>query len=406
MNYDGSVQTRGSISVAPLDKEGNLLMDEVFECTDCDPAPFVISGAGPEFAHSGGETFLYFTAMSEDQTTVRLAKLHYNKMDGYNKMGWDLSFLPNTDGKVMSDPEGTPTETNPKVSYRRIEGSFRDVASGILVNRFHQDFSGWRYDEWRDDDKDPVDTIVEPPSFVKGVRGFEGSVFVGRWFPEDARMAHVWVAPQTFLDKLLKRIRTVPAVYNGDTDIVTPLYLSSGVPAELTQVPKALIRWPVVFSAPELGGSTAVITVVDSAQGKGTDILVWREDPPGTWDQWARIPAVSLDPDYPCLIHPEGFAVNDKSYIVVEAHRQLSCDIKSIPVPTPSKIWVLTVDPTLQASEQVRRIVSTERDPARVSIKGEPEAIVLADKKVRIYYDDSKSITFKDAVLTVCDPGL
>ena len=97
--------------------------------------------------------------------------------------------------------------------------------------------------------------------------------------------------------------------------------------------------------------------------------------------------------------------MNGKSYVVVEAFRPLFCATK-IPIPTPSVIWIASIDPDTPEDERIRRIVSEERTPSQVSVKTDAEVAVIGGTKARIYYRDYFRFFEGKSFFTVCDPGL
>ena len=381
---DGNLIERGVINIAPFDEDGNVATGEIVECDECSPAPMAVTQAGPEFVRIGSENFIYFTSMSEDESTVRLGKLAADSSGN-----WDLSFLPDSDGKKQPQVGVSESDQEAKIVFYNMIGDFHDVKDGKFAKVFKLGDSGWRYDE-----SAPNDMAMDPSPFTK-------NFFTGTYIDDASKKVFLGTLKRNWLDKLLNRDRYVPGIFDFDNNQATTL-LSEIYSPTLLQFP----TWPKAFEAPELGNDWAVVGVVKPRpyENRATNELVfWNRDIGGTWVEWSRIPPV--DPDYPCLWHPEPFTMNGKSYVVVEAFRPLFCATK-IPIPTPSVIWIASIDPDTPEDERIRRIVSEERTPSQVSVKTDAEVAVIGGTKARIYYRDYFRFFEGKSFFTVCDPGL
>jgi hypothetical protein len=381
---EGNLIERGVINIAPFDDEGNILTKEIVECQECSPAPMAVTQAGPEFVRIGGDDFIYFTSMSEDESTVRLGKLAKDPSGN-----WNLSFLPDSDGKKQPQVGVSESDQDVKIVFYNMIGDFHDVKDGKFAKVFKLGDSGWRYDE-----SPPVDMAMDPRPFTK-------NFFTGTYIDDASKKVFLGGLKRNWLDNLLNRDRYVPAIFDFDTNEATPL-LSETTSPTLLQFP----TWPKAFEAPELGDEWAVLGVVKprASEHRATNELVfWKRDSGGTWVEWNTIPPV--DPDYPCLWHPEPFTLNGKSYVVVEAFRPLFCAY-NYPIPTPSIMWIASIDPDTPEDQQIRRIVSQERNLSKVSIKTDAEVAIIDGTKARIYYRDYFNYFAGKSYFTVCDPGL
>ncbi|MGF1640953.1 MAG: hypothetical protein ACFCUO_08390 [Rhodospirillales bacterium] len=383
---DGTLIKRGWVTVAPLGTEGSILMDQASECFECSPAPMSLTLGGPEFLSVDGQNFLYFSSLSEDETTVRLAKLSEQPSGE-----WALSFLPESDGKVMFVPGVDSSDAGVKVFYRTVTGSY---ATG-----FQRVDWGWRVD-------DPLfveDVTMDPRPFVKKA-GYWGNAgdFSGRILPDGSKLAHRALQYRTLLDLLLGRPRLVPAIYDFETNQTRPLLDN---PRDQTELVEA--TWPTAFEAPELDGDPVILAVAKIRPQMTNEVVAWRQDATGKWVEWSRIAPV--DPDYPCFWNPQGFVVDGRSYVSVSAFQPLACYF-GFTIPTPSIVWIASLDPDLPEDERVRRIVSAEAVPGRVSFKTDNEAAVINGNDARVYYIDLPTpldlVLGTPSVLTVCETGL
>ncbi len=394
---DGTLVHPGWITIAPYDGDGNIVVDQRLECVECSPAPMGVTVAAGEFVTVGGTTSLYFTSMSEDETTVRIGKLTRHAPED-----WRLSFLPESDGRVLLMPGVDPADVAPRVYYRTMAGTFSapDAVQLPLSQRFVRTGWGWR---WDDDSPAPIDVAMDPAPFLP--QNVIGGEFTGRFLPDGSKLVHRAAIWKTWIDLLLNRPRLIPAIYDFETNRSRLLLADR---RDLTEL--AEYTWPVTFSAPELGGDAAVVGIVKNRPETVNHVVVWRQQEDGGWIEWSRIPPV--DPDYPCYFHPEGFSVNGRSYVVVEAYRLRMCQTDLV-FPTPSIIVVASVDPATPDAERVRRVVSVEPDAGRTSMKTDAEAVTIAGNEgehARIYYRDYGSpfgwLSGGPSTFAVCDPDL
>lgn len=392
---NGTLSRRGWVSVAPIDDDGNIILSDLIECDECSAAPMALTLGGPEFVSVGGQNSIYFTSMSEDERTVRLGKLTEDAAGD-----WQLSFLPRSDGMVMLAPGGNPAASTPTVYSRRVAGDFTNTGAGSINNRFQRIDWTWRYD-----DSNPVDITMDPGPFQKEGSFGSNGFFTGRFFPDGSKLAYAAGVKRTWLDVLLNRTRFVPALYDFAANTSVPLIDDPRKQPDLAES-----TWPTVFQAPELGGKTVLVGVVKNRPETSNAIVLWRQNPQGAWEEWTRIEPV--DPNYPCLWHPEGFSVNGRSYVTFESFRPLACAFNNVVIPTASVMAVASVDPGIPAGERVRRVVSEERNPATVSSKTDVEVAVIKDsvsqaEKARIYYRDYPGLPlFPPSAFMVCDPDL
>lgn len=358
LKQDGSIKEDGKIYITPIDIEtGNFLLMGQFETNDANPVPQKSVINGPEWANSQRGWEIFYSCYSADFKTVRLCKL-----DRYQN-SWRISALPSSKHKGMRNPSKNALDPVPNLFYQYYRGR---ISKGSSLKKLH--FG------WRQDSDQPVDVELSP------------NVGQGKWMPDGIKIVHINSVLNPPDGNSIKQLAIYDRLTNSDE-----LMFNDGRER----------RDPFAWNAPELNGQPAIVSIVQNHQTDTWDVEVYRQDEQGKWALWSRIPPIHQD--FRVNFSPEAFVFNKKSYISIVSY--LGSDLKGWR-NQPSIVWIASVDPDLEETQKIRRIISQEQDISEISRKTDPESLLIQEgDSARVYYVDF-GVNGKVAKLVNCDTGL
>ncbi|MCP5124310.1 MAG: hypothetical protein H6973_01325 [Gammaproteobacteria bacterium] len=358
LNQDGSIKEDGKIYITPIDIEtGNFSLMGQFEINDANPVPQKSVINGPEWANSRRGWEIFYSCYSADFKTVRLCKLYRHQNI------WRAPALPSSKHKGMRNPSKNALDPEPNLFYQYYQGI---ISKGSSLKKL--------YFGWRKDTDNPVDIELSQ------------DIGQGKWMPDGRRIVHIKTLINSADGKRIKQLAIYDRLTNSDQ-----LMLNDGRER----------RDPFAWNAPELNGQPAIVSIVQNHQTNAWDVEVYRQNEQGTWVIWNIIPPVHQD--FRVNFSPEAFVFKEKSYISIVSY--MGSDLKGWR-NQPSIVWIASVDPNLEETQQIRHIVSQEQDPSQISRKTDPESLLIQEgDSARVYYVDF-SVNGKAAKLVNCDTGL
>lgn len=359
LNQNGAVKKNGRIYILPIDdKTGDFSLITGFEIDNANPVPQHSVINGPEWANSQRGWEVFYSCYSENFKTVRLCRLHRHQAT------WHVQALPSSDKKGMRTPSKNPLDAAPYLYYQNYEGKITE-GSHLTKGLF-----GWR----QDTDEKPID--VDLPS----------DIGQGKWMPDGKAIVHI----RTTLNQQDGKFNKQLAIYDRLTG-QDSLIFTDGRER----------RDPFPWNAPELNGQTAIVAIVQNLQTDAWDVEVYQQNEQGDWTIWNIISPIHKD--FRVNYSPEAFVFQGRSYVSVVSY--LGSDLNGWR-NQPSIVWIASIDPKLQGSEVVRRIVSEEQDTSHISRKTDPESLIIQDgNAARIYYVDFSSANEKPKLMN-CNSGL
>ncbi len=348
----------GALNIAPIDPNtGDFVITALTELPNAMALPMLPGPGGPEWGCSSRGPESFFTSVSQDGTDIRLARASRN-----GSGDWIVNFLPNSDGKGGGFVSQNCADNAPNIAYAN--------TLRYPVRRA-SDISGYG---WRKDTPQPTDVDLPENSGM------------GRWMPgaDSGKLLH-HVNLQTLGDLV-----QATAIYDTATRTDTIIMNDGKDRPELKS-----------WSAPELKGRSAIAATVRSNSKDEAYLEIRKRRSSGKWVVWKRI--LSPDPvNYPCVGSPEPFVYQNRSYVVLVA--RTSCDQ---PTQVRGKVFFAQVSPSPSEGGLERVVSEDSDDPDAVTIKNDPEVVVLGPNKgVRIYYADWGWPKASTAGFVSCAAGL
>ncbi|MCB0689530.1 MAG: hypothetical protein KDC53_23485, partial [Saprospiraceae bacterium] len=325
--------------------------DQTISFHEANPTRVNMTNNGPEWAYSQRGSEVYFTAYTSNLQGTQIGRIS-NNSDGK----WQLSFLPGSKKLARPEPSKTKTDPVPKIYYTTQTKRLPNFAFGSFG--------------WREDHESYIDNLMNEDART------------GRWLPDGQHL---------FYHKLVAQ----------NPRRIAQLYLLNVNTSEETRITDDNLRYISIaaWNAPELDGTTALLSTVNTADEDEIYVKVWRQDTNGNWIDWTEIH--SFIPELPDLDSPEPFVYKGRSYLLITSRTALSQNLS-----TESVIWVATIDPSLPSDQKIeQQIISQEYMPNAISVKADPEVLVTPNDGVWIYYLDKGVIDVPDSAigLLVCN---
>lgn len=348
LRRNGTVRRHGKVRVAEIDPDTGLFMtSSIKSVRGSQPLHGGLVVNGPEWSNSQFGWELFYSCYSADETTVRLCTGSRTR-----RGRWRNHALPSSDGLSSRNPTKNPDSPVPKLYFQRYTGT---IAGGLSADRYG----------WREDTDTPINV------FMKRQDG------QGRWLPDARRLIHI--------KKVFQGLEVIGQLALYDSETLTD---------EVLFFDGRQRRDPFPWSAPELGGKTAIAAMVLDEARNAVDIEVYREDELDGWVLWTVIE--SIDSQYNVNFSPEAFVFDGRSYLsMVSFDSDNIRDVRN----SSSIVWFTTVDPDLPAEARIERVLT----PSDGLQRSDPEPLVIANTAVVYFITQTLD---QGRVLLKCDTDL